>query len=102
MAMSVQDSQPPQATGMAARTARNGMTTNAYRAKRMPLDCGPSVSGLGVAAFGVASAVEVMTPHLSWSELGEIKYLRLRHRNLRNRSWRSLHVPSDPANQFGT
>src|SRR5512138_2543254 len=101
MAMSVQDSQPPQATGTAASTARNGMTTNAYRAMRTPRACGPSVSGLGPAC-GAASAVEVMAPHWTVGDGGagrEINYLRLRHRNLRHRSLRRSRVQEDRGNQ---
>src|SRR4051812_36394544 len=87
MATSVQDNQPPQATGTATSTARNGRITNAYSAISTPRGCGPSVSGLGP-VLAASVSTEVMAPH--WSgDRGEdvvIKKLRLRHRNLRYRS----------------
>src|SRR5690348_16470299 len=91
MATSVQDSQPPQATGTATSTARKGMITNAYRATSTPRGCGPSVSGLGpVVAFG-SVRTEVMAPH--WGNAAGTAvdhHLRLRHRNLRIRKLPSL------------
>src|SRR5262245_40625927 len=52
IAISIQDSQPPQAIGTAAINAMNGMTTKAQRAIMMPVAWRPSVSGLAV-EFGV-------------------------------------------------
>src|SRR5690348_1439305 len=91
MATSVQDSQPPQATGIAARTARNGVITNAYRAIRTPRDCGPSVRGLGPLVVA-GSITDVMAPHRT----AEINYLRLRHRNLRCRKSPRLRPDTQP------
>lgn len=61
-AMSVQLSQPPQATGTAASRARNGTTTKAQRATRMPRDWWPWVSGFGPVAFGSVKVVDIAPP----------------------------------------
>src|SRR6266536_6539726 len=76
----------PQATGTAATTAAKGMTTNAQSAIRIPGDCLPSVSGLGPCgvAGDLSRTVDDMAPLRGL--LGPT-CLRLRHRNLRNRSF---------------
>jgi len=63
MATSVQLSQPPQATGTAATTARKGMMTKMYSAMMMPRGYGPCVSGFGPITGSLST--EVMTPHNS-------------------------------------
>src|ERR1051326_975556 len=65
MATSVQLSQPPQATGTAAMSARKGMTTNAQSATRMLVGCRPSVSGFGPVwvVGGSRTARDMATPH---------------------------------------
>src|SRR5690554_5609095 len=82
MATSVHDSHPPQATGTAASSAAKGMNTNAQRAIMVPVECRPSVSGLGPDS-GRSSVVAVMAPHNAGAV---VVFLRLRHRNLRNRN----------------
>src|SRR3954464_5812731 len=103
IAISVPDSQPPQAIGTAATRAANGITTNAHSPIKTPLGCGPSVRGLAprmvfsISAAPVAlvsrsavrtSAAVLMAPHcglLSGAGLQDYGCgLRLRHRNLRD------------------
>ncbi|GAA1361762.1 hypothetical protein GCM10009661_07520 [Catellatospora chokoriensis] len=65
-------SQPPQATGTTANSARNGRTTKAQSPIKVPFDWAPSVSGFCPRAVavpvGVSMAVVVMAPRWSWVE----------------------------------